>query len=119
MDVESCRAYCLSFKGAEESMPFDSETVVFKVCGKMFALVSLETSPGRVTLKGEPEKILADREAYPDDVLPGYHMNKSYWNTVNFNKKVSDDEIREWIGDSYELIVKKLPKYKQEELTSC
>lgn len=102
MDIESLREYCLSKPGVTESFPFDQETLVFKVKGKMFALTTLYSELS-VNLKCDPEKAIRLREEYPC-VLPGYHMNKVHWNTVLIDGTLSDDQIREMIDHSYALV---------------
>lgn len=114
MNIEEIRAYCLEKKGITESFPFDESTLVFKVMGKMFALTSLEKEPS-INLKCDPEKAIELRECFPS-VQPGYHMNKRLWNTVYLDDSIPDTLIREWIDDSYYLVVKKLPKKYQSEL---
>lgn len=116
MNIEDLREYCLSKNGVTESFPFDETTLVFKVMGKMFALTDT-CDQFSVNLKCDPEKAIELRELYPA-VIPGYHMNKKHWNTVNIDGSISDDLIYQWIDDSYDLIVKKLPKIIREELLS-
>ena len=106
MNIESLRDYCLSKKGAAECFPFDNVTLVFKVMGKMFALTSLEGELS-VNVKCDPFKALELREQYPA-VIPGYHMNKKYWNTIIIDGTVKDSLIYEWIDNSYNLVVSSL-----------
>jgi len=107
MNVEELREYCLSKKGAEECFPFDEDTLVFKVGGKMFALIDLigELS---INLKCNPEKAQELRENY-SAIQPGYHMNKRLWNTVYLNGSLSNNLIKELIDHSYELVYNSLP----------
>lgn len=114
MNIEELRDYCLKKKGTTEGFPFGDDTLVFKVMNKMFALSNLEGQL-RINLKCDPERAIELREQYLA-VLPGYHMNKQQWNTVVVDGSVSDKLIREWIDHSYDLIVAKLTKAKQEEL---
>ena len=114
MNIESLREYCLSKKGATESFPFDEITLVFKVMNKMFALTNLDGELS-INLKCEPEKAITLREQY-SFVLPGYHMNKAHWNTVEISNTVPDALIMGRIDDSYSLIVKSLTRKQQEEL---
>jgi predicted DNA-binding protein (MmcQ/YjbR family) len=107
MTIESIREYCLSLKAVSESFPFDNETLVFKVLGKMFALISLEKHS--MNVKCDPDKAVGLRERY-SAVTPGWHMNKQYWNTVQLDAALPEKLIREWIFDSYTLVVKSLPK---------
>ena len=82
MNIETLREYCLEKKGVTETFPFDSETLVFKVMDKMYALVSLERRPPQINLKCDPEWAVELRETYDGVIIPGYHMNKKHWNTV-------------------------------------
>ena len=116
MNIEDFRNYCISKKGVTESFPFDKDTLVFKVMGKMFALTGVDAFDF-INLKCDPEKAIALREKY-EAVKPGYHMNKALWNSVYVNLDVSDKLIYEWIDDSYNLIVSSLTKKLQAELES-
>lgn len=116
MNIEDFYNYCLLKKGTTEDFPFDKDTLVFKVGGKMFALTSLkkwEEGDHSVNLKCDPEYALELRAAY-QAVLPGYHMSKKHWNTVCFNKDLSDKMIFELVDHSYELVIKSLPKKLQQ-----
>ena len=115
MNIESFRKYCLQKVGATEDFPFDNQTLVFKVLGKMFALTDL-TLFESVNLKCAPEKALQLRAAHLG-VTPGYHMNKKHWNTIHPEEgELSDKELNELINHSYELVVASLPKKLREEL---
>jgi predicted DNA-binding protein (MmcQ/YjbR family) len=112
MNIESLREYCLSKKEVTESFPFGDTTLVFKVFDKMFALVNLDEDLS-INLKCDPEKAIELREKF-SAVLPGYHMNKTHWNTIMVNSTVPDNCIKEWIDHSYVEVVKALPKIKQK-----
>lgn len=114
MNIEQLREYCLSLKGTDEGFPFDENTLVFKVMGKMFALTNLN-GDFYVNLKCDPDKAIELRETYPC-VQPGYHMSKIHWNSVRIDGTLSDQLLESWIKDSYELIVSKLTKKQKEEL---
>lgn len=114
MDIEFFRDYCLSKKGVTEEFPFDEQTLVFKVMGKMFALTNVDSFVS-INLKCEPEKAIELREQY-DFVKPGYHMNKKHWNTIFVEGNISNKLLKEWIDDSYNLVVVSLTKKTQEEL---
>ncbi len=116
MNIEEFREYCLSKKSVSESFPFDETTLVFKVAGKMFALTDTHDDFS-INLKCDPEKAIELRERYPV-VIPGYHMNKKHWNTVNIDGSIPNDLVYQWIDDSYNLIVEKLPRSLWEELLS-
>jgi len=85
--------------------------LVFKVNGKMFALTNIDDEELSVNLKCDPEKAIDLREHYPC-VLPGYHMNKKYWNTVIIDGSITDKMLKEWIDDSYELVIGRFKKNK-------
>src|ERR1043165_2723905 len=112
MDVESFREYCLTKPHATEGTPFGEDVLVFKVGGKMFALVSLDEVPSTVNLKCDPDRALELRDRY-EQVQPGYHMNKKHWNTVVLDGVIPDKEGREMIDHSYDLVVRSLPKKKR------
>lgn len=114
MNIEDVRDFCLSLKGATECFPFDETTLVFKVMGKMFCLTDLGGELS-VSIKNDPEKNIQLREEFPD-VSPGYHMNKKYWNTVRIDGSIQGSLIKDWIAESYDEIIRGLPKSKQEEL---
>jgi len=114
MNIELFREYCLSKRGASESFPFGPDTLVFKVAGKMFAMIGLD-EPDNANLKCDPENAIYLREHYPC-VKPGYHMSKVHWNTVYFDGSINDQLILTWIDDSYNLIVASLSKMMRQEL---
>ncbi|MDT0605805.1 MmcQ/YjbR family DNA-binding protein [Croceitalea rosinachiae] len=115
MNVEEFREYCILKKGVTEEFPFDEHTLVFKVMGKMFALVALERLPSQANLKCDPERAIALREMHDGNIIPGYHMSKVHWNTL-YLEILSPDLIKELIDHSYDLVVLKLPKRVQKEL---
>lgn len=90
-----------------EEFPFDANTLVYKVMGKMFALTDIDHFES-VNLKCDPERAIQLRDEY-EAVHPGYHMNKKHWNTVRMDGSVGDRLIKEWIDHSYDLVVKSLP----------
>ena len=115
MNIEQIREYCLKKKGVTEEFPFDEETLVFKVMGKMFLLASLDTVPLQINLKCNPEKAIELREEY-ESVEPGYHMNKAHWNTIILDGTVPAKKIFEWINNSYSLVVAGLKKSDLKKL---
>jgi len=115
MNIEEFREYCLAKKYVTESFPFDEQTLVFKVAGKMFALSGLEHQPSKVNLKCNPEKSLELREQY-SDVIEGFHMSKKHWNTISIESNLSNKLITDLIDHSYDLVIKGMPKKKQKEL---
>ncbi|AMM52276.1 MmcQ-like protein [Rufibacter sp. DG15C] len=115
MNIEEFREYCLQKPHVEETLPFDQDTLVFKVAGKMFALCSLSNFAGGVSLKCDPERAAEIREQYPA-IQPGYHMNKKHWNTVMPEAFLPMGLLAELIDHSYDLVVKGLPRKVKEEL---
>jgi predicted DNA-binding protein (MmcQ/YjbR family) len=114
VNIESLREYCLSKQEVTESFPFGEDTLVFKVFGKMFVLMNLVDELS-MNLKCDPDRAIELRERY-SSVLPGYHMNKKYWNTVMIDGSVPDNLLHGWIDHSYKEVIKSLPKNKQEFL---
>ncbi|CEN40708.1 MmcQ/YjbR family DNA-binding protein [Capnocytophaga cynodegmi] len=114
MNIEELREFCLSLRASEESFPFDDEILVFSVKGRMFCLVNI-VKYEFINLKCDPEEAIELREQYPE-VTAGWHMNKKHWNSVYINGKISNNLLKKWIVNSYNLVVKGLPKKIQEEL---
>lgn len=108
MDIQDLREHCLSLPHTSEDMPFDDDVIVFRVHNKIFALTSFSKSSS-VNLKCDPERAIELRERF-EAVTPGYHMNKTHWNTVFFNQDLSDRELLELVKHSYDLIWGSLPK---------
>lgn len=109
MNIESIREYCLRKIGVEESYPFDETTLVFKVMGKMFLLAALGKIPLQINLKADPEKAIEQRERF-ESILPGYHQSKKHWNTIILDGSIPDNSLKEFIDDSYNLVVAGLKK---------
>lgn len=114
MNIEEYRKFCLSFPGVTEDFPFDDKVLAFKVMDKVFALTNADTFEG-INLKCDPVKAAMLRDLYPE-VEPGYHMNKKHWNTVDPQGNLDDEIIKEWIKDSYDLVVESLSRKDQKKL---
>ncbi len=117
MHIDELRAYCLEKRGVSESFPFDAQTLVFKVGGKMFALGDIDFFEA-LTLKVAPEELNELVEQY-EAVTPGYHMNKKHWVTVQMNGSIADSQIFAWVDNSYHLIFDKLPKKLQNDILNA
>lgn len=115
MDFEELKSYCLSKKGAVQDFPFDDKTLVFKVGGRMFALININSYPLRVNLKCDPILAVALRQEH-EGITPGYHMNKKYWNTVLLNGDISKEKIYFMIDMSYDLVYNKLTRIQRLEI---
>jgi predicted DNA-binding protein (MmcQ/YjbR family) len=115
MNLDDFCAHCLSLPGVEETTPFGPEVIVYKVGGKMFALATPDEVPHQVNLKCDPERSLELRDRH-EDIMPGYHMNKKHWNTLNLGGRLSNALVRELIEHSYALVVAALPRKAREGL---
>lgn len=115
MNMESLRNYCLSLKGSTEDFPFDQQILVFRVGGKIYALVDVEHFE-YVNLKCDPERAIELREQY-SAIQPGYHMSKAHWNSVYNDGSLSDSFIKELIKHSYDLIFKSLSVKIRKEVS--
>ncbi|RWT31687.1 MmcQ/YjbR family DNA-binding protein [Aeromonas caviae] len=114
MTLVQLREFLLSQPGATEDTPFGPEILVYRIAGKMFALVDWQSEPLSINLKCEPELALLLREIHPE-VKPGWHMNKQHWNTVTLSEGLSDDLWQGWIVHSYERVVAGLPRAKRPQ----
>lgn len=114
MDIETLRYYCLSKPAVTEGLPFGEDTLVFKVGEKIFLLIGI-TQANRFNVKCDPERAVDLRERF-SEVQPGYHMNKTHWNTVYMDGALSQKQLCEMIDHSYDLILKSLPKKIQAEI---
>ena len=117
MDILDVRELCLSLHTSEETTPFDETTLGYKVAGKMSLLADM-TDGRAVNVKCDPDHVIALRERYAE-VTPGWHMNKRHWNTVRTDGDLPAGLIREWIRDSYLLVVKSLPKTIRDEIRNA
>ena len=112
MNIETLREYCLAKHGAEETLPFGPDTLVYKVGGKVFLLTGLSNEQLRFNVKCDPGKAIELREEFAC-VLPGYHMNKKHWNTIVVDGSVSTRQLMEWIDHSYDLVAGRSLKKKK------
>ena len=115
INLEDIRAYCLQKKGVTEDFPFDEETIVFKVMGKIFLLTNINDVDISVNLKCDPELAVELRDKY-ESVQPGYHMNKKMWNTVTYAGEFSEKDFYTMIDHSYNEVVKGMTKKLHKEL---
>ena len=114
MSLASLREFLLSQPGATEDTPFGPEILVYRIAGKMFALVNWQAEPLTINLKCEPELALLLREIHPE-VKPGWHMNKQHWNTVTLVEDLDTDLWQSWIEHSYERVVAGLPRARRPQ----
>ncbi len=115
MNTELIREYCLEKIGVTESFPFDTVSLVFKVGNKMFALLDTESRPTTINLKCDAERAVQLREEF-DAVRPGFHMNKTHWNTITLDGSIRWTNVQEWIDHSYELVKRGLSRAVRDQL---
>ena len=115
MNGEEAKTYLLNRPEAWLDFPFGGDVYVFKVKEKMFATLSWQEELARINLKCDPEQAQILREVFTA-VLPGYHMNKTHWNTVLLDGSIPDGEVERMIDHSYGLVVRKLPKKQRLSL---
>ncbi len=101
---EHFKDYCLSLTGTALDFPFDAETPVFRRGKKIFALVRLGSNPLEVNLKCDPGLARDLRDSYPEAVRPGFHMNKTHWNTITQEKGLSERLFKDLIHMSWDLV---------------
>ena len=115
MKLDSLKSFLLEMEGVTEEIPFGPQALVYKVMGKMFALVAWDASPMRISLKCDPERAMELRTVF-EGVRGAYHFNKRHWNMVDLDGSVPEPEVLAMIDDSYALVVKRLPKAKRERI---
>lgn len=115
MDTNMLTSYCLSKKGSIAEYPFGPDVLVIKVASKMFALISERNHQLNISLKCDP--VIAEnlRQQYAA-VTPGYHLNKSHWNTIIMDGSITEQELGQMIDHSYELVFKALKKSEKEAI---
>ena len=94
---------------AEASSPFGPGVSVYKVAGKMFAIVSDDAEDVRFTLKCDPVLAEVMRGEYAA-ITPGYHTDKRHWITIRQDAALPDAEIERLIDHAYELVRSKLAR---------
>lgn len=119
VNIEEIRTYCLSKRGTTETFPFDADTLVFKVLGKMFVLASLkwwERGEAAINLKADPQYSEELRAEY-NSIRPGYHMSKKHWNTLYLHEgELLPQLIKKLIDHSYDMVVKGMTKKMKAQL---
>ncbi|MDX2342733.1 MAG: MmcQ/YjbR family DNA-binding protein [Acidimicrobiia bacterium] len=115
MDLESLKSFLLEMDGVTQGIPFGPEALVYKVLGKMFALIAWDATPMRISLKCDPERAMELRAVF-EGVRGAYHFNKRHWNMVDLDGSVPIPEVLAMIEDSYDLVVRGLPKAKRDQL---
>lgn len=114
MNFESIYTHCISKPFSQEDYPFDKNTLVFKVGGKIFLIIDSD-NPVSINVKCDPEKAIDLREEY-DGIEPGYHMNKKHWITIDLFAGISENIILQCINESYNLVYNSLTKKQKAHL---
>ena len=112
---EDVRARCAAFRGVTSDYPFGPEVQIFRIGGRIFALLS--EVDARVSLKCDPGLAEILRQTFTG-VIPGYHLNKRHWITAPIDGSVPLDLLTSLVDDSYDLVVASLPKTKREAITA-
>jgi len=115
LTLKALKAHFHAKPETTEELPFGPDALVFKVKGKMYAIVAHNEDPLSISLKCDPEEAVLLRQKY-EAITPGYHLNKQHWNTIVLDGSIPDEEILEMIDDSFELVVEKMPKRDQAKL---
>lgn len=102
-------AFLLTFPEATQENPFGPEVDVYKVAGKVFAILGGDPEAPEVSLKCDPALALELRAEF-DAVTPGYHLNKDHWNTVRLDGTVPDEVLDEMVEHSYDRVVEGLTR---------
>ena len=115
MNKQQLESLLIAFTGADSSNPFGPEALIYKVKGKMYALVSQNEEIPRVTLKCKPEdgEVLV---AQFESISPGYYMNKRHWITIKLDGEINQTMLADLAHESYQLVVAKLKKSDRESL---
>jgi predicted DNA-binding protein (MmcQ/YjbR family) len=116
MKSEEIATYLMTYPETREEQPFGPNVDVYKVAGKIFAIVSPEQEPAAISLKCDPVIALELRQEFAA-VTPGYHLNKDHWNTVVLDGTVPDRELRKMIAYSYGEVVEGLAKPVRERIS--
>jgi predicted DNA-binding protein (MmcQ/YjbR family) len=117
MKAEILAAYLLKYPQTSEEQPFGPDADVYKVAGKIFAILAPDDTPPAISLKCDPVIALELRHEYKS-VVPGYHLNKDHWNTVTLDGSIPDSELKKMIAHSYEQVVNGLPKSLRVRLSA-
>jgi predicted DNA-binding protein (MmcQ/YjbR family) len=113
MDAKDVAQHCEALKGSTREFPFGPQPTVYKVGGKIFAILAEDERPPRVSLKLPPDEVQALQVQYEGTVLPGYHLNKRHWVTVLLDGILDEDELTALLDESYDVVVETLPKTRR------
>lgn len=103
MDHKTVEEYILRMPHTKLDYPFGEDVAVYKTGDKMFALIREKKEPIQLSLKCDPQLAETLRAKY-ETVMPGYHLNKKHWNTIVLTGQLSEQEIKDLIRHSYNLV---------------
>lgn len=118
MNVEDIRTYCLTLPGVTEDSPYGPDMVVFRIEGKIFLHLPLEYDHPRMAVKLPPDYAVELRDKYTDAITPSWHLNKTHWSDILIEGHFDDEQLQQWIDQSYQLVFDKLPKKVREKYTA-
>lgn len=109
--------YLLSKAGVTKDLQADWNWIRYKIGDKMFAAICLsdDNNPVYITLKLEPSEGDFLRQQY-EDIIPGYYMNKTHWNSIKAEGEVPDNLLKDMLDKSYGLVLGSFSKKKQQEI---
>ncbi|MED1954344.1 MmcQ/YjbR family DNA-binding protein [Brevibacillus centrosporus] len=117
MNKETLDAYCRKLPGCTYDYQMDWECDRYHVGGKMFAMIGGDAKGKDIlTLKCDPVRADELREIY-EGIIPGYHMNKTHWNSIYFDADIPQELWERLIAHAHEMVLQKLPKRVRQELS--
>src|SRR5215471_12032781 len=115
MDIETVRSYCLSFPHATEKVQWGND-LVFKIAGKMFAVVVLEgASKYCLSFKCTEEKFAELIEQ--DGIDPAPYSGRYHWVALETFDALPQKDLKTFLRKSYDLVFEKLPKKMKSQLS--
>ena len=116
MNIVAFREYCLSLPEVEETLPFDDDTLVYKVGGRMFALISI-SSPDHFAVKCNPDRAILLRDRF-SEITPAFHLNKRHWNDVSIVGELPSSFIMAEIRHSYYAVIRSnvVPRTRRDDI---
>ena len=112
MDIERFRQICNSLPGVEEGIKWENH-LCFMIAEKMFAVFALE--PTETVCSFKCEEAVFHELTEQAGVIPAPYLARYHWVALESFDALSDDTLETLLGESYRLILEKLPKKKQQE----
>lgn len=117
MKYEWMDEYLLEKKGVTKDFQAEWNWIRYHIGGKMFAAICRDDDniPVYITLKLDPLEGEYLRKQY-EDIIPGYYMNKTHWNSVKADGEVPDDLLKDMLDKAYQIVLESLTKKMQKEI---